>query len=312
MKSIVVENLTKEYGPHKAVDNISFSVSHGRIHGFLGPNGAGKSTTMKMMSALLPPTSGDVFIQGKRVTQFQNYIKSVIGILPEELPLYLNMRVAEYLKFVAQINRVQEKDLAVSIKRTLKQTRLEDVAHRLIGNLSRGYKQRVGVASALVFNPEIIILDEPTLGLDPASIKDMRNLILELKKNHTIILSSHLLHEVGQLCDDLTIINKGRIVTSGSYENILREFKKSNQIEIEFKDFKKEKMDDFIKKNSLVDSYEIHLDKVNLKLKTDEEVRDELIKDLVQHDFKILNFSAKKTELEEIFLEVTKNDENSL
>ncbi len=307
METIVVDKITKEYGSRVVLNAINFSVKEGSIHGFLGPNGAGKSTTMKIMAGLLSATDGEIYIKGKKVSQDPNYVKSIVGILPEDLPLYPYMRVEEFLRFVAQINGVMGKDIQKRVDYTLEKTRLKDVSQRVIGNLSRGYKQRVGVAQALVFNPEVIILDEPTLGLDPASIKEMREFIKELKQGHTIILSSHQLHEVGQICDELTIINEGEIVTTGSFSEIVSRFKTSNMVEVEMENFQAEKMKSLTGKLKFIESFEyVEVEnKIHFFLNTEVKSISELCDSLVQDGFKITSFNQKKSNLEDVFLEAT-------
>jgi ABC-2 type transport system ATP-binding protein len=311
MEAIVVDNLTKEYGRNQAIKNVSFRVKEGSVHGFLGPNGAGKSTTMKIMASLLKPTNGKVFIKGKEISEDPNYSKKIVGILPEELPLYGEMTVIDYLEFVGSLYGLQGKSLQNRLYFTLEKTLLMDVKDRLIMNLSRGYKQRVGVAQSLIFDPEVLILDEPTLGLDPASIKEMRELILELKKNHTIVLSSHLLHQVAQLCDEITIINKGEIVTSGAYDEIMERFKSLNvvSVSIALSDLSKipklEKDLDFIKSHEVIAKNENEA-QVEFFFSSDGEYRPKLMAALVEKDVKVYSMNAKQTDLEEVFLEVTK------
>ena len=196
---IEVENLTKKYGSHVAVDNLSFRVERGMIYGFLGPNGAGKSTTMNMMTGYIAATSGTVKINGYDILKNPEQAKKSIGYLPELPPVYPDMTVYEYLRFVAELKKVKKNERQVQIEDVMKQTQIEDVKGRLIKNLSKGYKQRVGLAQAIIGYPEVIILDEPTVGLDPKQIIEIRELIRELAKKHTIILSSHILSRVRQV-----------------------------------------------------------------------------------------------------------------
>ncbi len=311
MDAVVVDKLTKDYGNRSAIKDVSFSVRDGSIHGFLGPNGAGKSTTMKIMSGLLSATLGDVWIKGKKVSENPNYVKKIVGILPEELPLYEEMTVSDYLKFVGSIHGLKN-NLAQRLSYTLDKTNLMDVKHRLIGNLSRGYKQRVGVAQALIFNPEILILDEPTLGLDPANIKEMREFILELKKDHTIILSSHLLDQVSQVCDDITIIKNGSIVTSGAYQDIISRFRSTNIIAMELKVKDMTSLDKLVKQNDFIESVDIvgnasSVLSVHFYLKREEDYRANLSQAVVEAKCNLLSMRQIKSDLEDVFLEVTKS-----
>ncbi|NLY43720.1 MAG: ATP-binding cassette domain-containing protein [Clostridiaceae bacterium] len=216
---IEIKNLTKKYGNHVAVDNISFTVEKGEILGFLGPNGAGKSTTMNIITGYLPSTEGTVTIDGYDILEQPFEAKKRIGYLPEQPPLYMEMTVAEYLDFVMKIKKVKQKGKS-HIDDIMSLVQIGDVKNRLIKNLSKGYRQRVGLAQALIGNPEVLILDEPTVGLDPKQIIDIRNVIKDLGKEHTIILSSHILPEVSAICERVIIINKGKIAAIDTPENL--------------------------------------------------------------------------------------------
>lgn len=218
---IEVKNLTKKFGPHTAVDNISFVVNDGEIVGFLGPNGAGKTTTMNMMTGFISSTEGTVRINGFDILDEPVKAKKELGYLPDVPPVYGDMTVEEYLYFVCSLKKVKKSDRDFMVKDIVNTTRLNDVYKRLIKNLSKGYRQRVGLAQALVGNPDVLILDEPTSGLDPKQIMEMRDLIKRLGKKHTVILSSHILGEVSEICDRIIIINKGRIVASDSTEELI-------------------------------------------------------------------------------------------
>ena len=217
---IEVKNLTKQYGDHLAVDDLSFTVDEGSVYGFLGPNGAGKSTTMNIMTGYLAPTEGEVIINGYNILDEPEKAKRTIGYLPEIPPLYPDMTVREYLTFAAELKKVPRKDRKAQVARVMEELSITDVADRLIKNLSKGYKQRVGFAQALVSNPETLILDEPTVGLDPKQIIEIRELIKELGKKHTVILSSHILAEVSEICDTVMIISNGRLVALDTPENL--------------------------------------------------------------------------------------------
>jgi len=217
---IEVSNLTKKYGNHLAVDNLSFKVEKGQIYGFLGPNGAGKSTTMNIMTGYLAATSGTVVINGHDIVKEPEEAKKSIGYLPELPPVYVDMTVGEYLQFVAELKKVPAKERKEQIRKVMEMTDIVDMEKRLIKNLSKGYRQRVGLAQAILGFPEVIILDEPMVGLDPKQIIEIRDLIRELGKNHTVILSSHILSEVSAVCDHIMIIAHGKLVASDSPEGL--------------------------------------------------------------------------------------------
>ncbi|MBQ7933324.1 MAG: ATP-binding cassette domain-containing protein [Lachnospiraceae bacterium] len=217
---IEVTNLTKKYGNHVAVDHLSFRVEKGQIYGFLGPNGAGKSTTMNIITGYLAATSGDVTINGIDIKKDPEAAKKCIGYLPEQPPLYLDMTVKEYLGFVAELKKVPAKERREQIRLVMEMTQIQDMQERLIKNLSKGYRQRVGLAQAILGFPEVIILDEPTVGLDPKQIIEIRDLIKNLAKNHTVILSSHILSEISAVCDHVMIISKGKLVASDTAEGL--------------------------------------------------------------------------------------------
>ncbi|MBN2409198.1 MAG: ATP-binding cassette domain-containing protein [Candidatus Aminicenantes bacterium] len=224
---IEVEKLTKKYGDLVAVKDLSFKVGKGKIWGLLGPNAAGKTTTMRILTGYLPATAGKASVSGFDVFEKPNEAKKIIGYLPEVVPLYPEMTVAEYLHFVAAIKQVPAAERRPALERTIETAGLKDVRNRLIQNISRGYRQRVGIAQALIHNPDVLVLDEPTIGLDPAQIIEIRGLIKSLKGDHTIILSTHILPEVTQTCDGVAIINEGRLMASGSLEELTASFRKN-------------------------------------------------------------------------------------
>ena len=227
---IEIKNVTKRFGQHLAVDNLNFTVNEGEILGFLGPNGAGKSTTMNIITGYISATEGTVTVDGYDILDNPEEVKKRIGYMPELPPLYLDMTVREYLNFVFEIKKVDLKDRKQEMDRILELVRITDVSDRLIKNLSKGYKQRVGLAQALVGNPPVLILDEPTVGLDPKQIIEIRNLIKQLGRKHTIILSSHILPEVSAVCERVVIINKGRIVASDTPENLSKRLGESSKL----------------------------------------------------------------------------------
>ena len=217
---IEVKNLVKKYGSHLAVDHLNFTVESGQIYGFLGPNGAGKSTTMNIMTGYLGATEGEVLINGHNILDEPEAAKHFIGYLPEMPPLYVDMKVREYLEFVAELNKIPKTDREEQIIKVMDMVKLADVEYRLIRNLSKGYRQRVGIAAALLGNPKVIILDEPTVGLDPAQMIEMRALIHDLGNSHTVILSSHILSEVQTICDRVLIIAHGKVAAQGTPEEL--------------------------------------------------------------------------------------------
>ena len=217
---IEVSHLTKKYGGHLAVDNVSFTVEDGQIYGLLGPNGAGKSTIMNILTGYLSATSGQVTVAGHPLPEEADEAKACVGYLPEQPPLYPEMTVGEYLNFAAELKKVPRAQRKEQVLRAARRTGLEKVLPRLIRSLSKGYKQRVGIAQALLGNPKIIILDEPTVGLDPAQVIEMRKLIRELGKAHTVILSSHILSEVQAVCQQVLILSKGKLAASGTLQEL--------------------------------------------------------------------------------------------
>tara|TARA_B100001971_G_scaffold215192_1_gene259792 strand:- start:43236 stop:44177 length:942 start_codon:yes stop_codon:yes gene_type:complete len=310
MDAIKVDSVTRFYGEHTAVDDLSFTVNKGHIHGFLGPNGAGKTTTMKMIAGLLPAHRGQIQINSKPLEQNINELKLELGILLENPPLFQDMEVREYLDFVARLHKVPKDQIQKSVDYAIEKLRLGDVAQRLCGNLSKGFKQRVGIAQAIVHNPSIVILDEPTVGLDPQAVIEIREFIKELKEDHTLLLSSHLLHEVSLVCDEVTIINKGKLVVSGPVEEITNNFNKQAQIEVSAKSLS----DEQIKK---IENW-FFIDKVILGNNDKEEVsfqlslssindhRHECLKNLMDINVEVISYKQQKMSLEDLFIRMTK------
>lgn len=227
---ISVEHLTKCYGDFMAVKDLSFEIGEGHVYGFLGPNGAGKSTTMNMMTGCLSATEGHVNIDGYDIFEEPDKAKRLIGYLPEQPPLYMNETPVEYLKFVGEAKGLRGEELEAQIEDVIRQTKIEQVKYRLISKLSKGYRQRVGIAQALLGNPKVIILDEPTVGLDPIQMIEIRELIIQLGQNHTVILSSHILSEVQAICDKILIISKGELVAFDEPQNLEKSMMASNEI----------------------------------------------------------------------------------
>lgn len=229
---IEVKHLVKRYGSHAAVNDLTFTVESGKIVGFLGPNGAGKSTTMNMITGYTAPTEGTILVNGVDVQDDPEKAKKNIGYLPEIPPLYPDLRVREYLQFVAELKRLSREERSRQVHYIMGKTGTLDVSERLIRNLSKGYKQRVGLAAAMVGNPDILILDEPTVGLDPKQIIEMRDLIRELSKKHTILLSSHIMQEISAVCDEIIIINEGQMIAEDTPENLVKQMVEKNGIHL--------------------------------------------------------------------------------
>jgi gliding motility-associated transport system ATP-binding protein len=230
---IEVENLTKHYGPVTAIRDVSFSVAPGEIVGFLGPNGAGKSTTMRILSCFMPASGGSARVAGYDVFRESMEVRRRIGYLPENVPLYSDMRVAAYLDFVAEVKGVGRATRRARVAEVMERCLITDVQNRLIGKLSKGYRQRVGLAQAIVSDPHVLILDEPTIGLDPRQIADIRALIKSLAGEHTVILSTHILPEVSMVCSSVVIINKGMIVARGPIDTLVEQFFPTSRVEVE-------------------------------------------------------------------------------
>lgn len=306
--AIELKNVVKEYPGIVALGGVDLEVKKGSIHGFLGPNGAGKSTTMSIIAGLIPPTSGEVRVSGIDALKDQKALRSMIGILPETPPLYMNMLVRDYLQFCQKINLKRE-EASENVDEIIEKCGLGEVAGRLIGNLSKGYKQRVGVAQALVYGADTIILDEPTIGLDPNAISEMRSLILELKKEHTILLSTHQLHEVARICDEITIINKGKILKTGTLVEVQSEFSSVKTYEFIHQNFSEDIKKYLISKDyvSGVDTLNIQEDQktVRIHINSNLDHRAELLSYL-SREGGLLEFWERKLELEEIFKQVVK------
>ena len=305
---IEVKNLVKKYGSHLAVDNLSFTVEQGQIYGFLGPNGAGKSTTMNIMTGYIGATSGEVLINGYDILKEPERAKECIGYLPEMPPLYTDMTVMEYLKFVAELKKIPKKAIAESVDDVVEMVQLEDVKLRLIKNLSKGYKQRVGLAQAILGFPEIIILDEPMVGLDPKQIIEIRELIRELAENHTVILSSHILAEVREVCDHIMIISKGKLVASDTPENLEKLLDKTETItlEVEADPEVVEQVLESMEKDMTWEIKSAGEGVVVVVIKTQEEdLRKELSRALALADCQLLTLKRETATLEDIFLELT-------
>lgn len=305
---IEVKNLTKKFGPHTAVDNISFTINDGEIVGFLGPNGAGKTTTMNMLSGYISSTSGTIIINDHDILDEPEKAKMQLGYLPDTPPLYNDMTVMEYLKFVCDIKSVKKSERADMIEKILTQTGLQEVKKRLTGNLSKGYKQRVGLAQALVGNPDVLILDEPTVGLDPKQILEMRQLIKSLGKDHTVLLSSHILSEVSAICDRVLIINQGKIVADDTTDNINSQNVK-NVLLVTVKG-DPEKAINSVKRLDIIENVEVESDNndgtYNLKItgQKNTDIREGVFALLAISKTSVLMMKPYSLSLEDVFLKV--------
>ncbi len=307
---ISVEHLTKYYGDVLAVDDLSFEIEEGHIYGFLGPNGAGKSTTMNIMTGCLSATSGRVLIGTHDIYEEPNEAKKLIGYLPEQPPLYPNETPLEYLKFVGEAKGLRGEKLKQNVNEVIEQVRIDNVKNRLISSLSKGYKQRVGIAQALLGDPKVIILDEPTVGLDPIQIIDIRELIKELGKNRTIIFSSHILSEVQEICEKVLIISGGKLVAFDLLENLESGMNEGGKIIVK-SDITKEAADEILSKNSNVIDWVASKDGDNLTLHIETSTGDtkELCKKIslsfASKGYAIYEISSEKTNLENVFLKLT-------
>ena len=314
---IEVKNLVKKYGSHAAVNDLSFTVETGKVVGFLGPNGAGKSTTMNMITGYIAPTEGEVLIDGIDIMDEPELAKKNIGYLPEIPPLYPDLRVREYLSFVADLKKVPKKERDIEVHKIMSKTKTLDVSERLLKHLSKGYKQRVGLAGAMIGNPDILILDEPTVGLDPSQIIEMRELIRELSKNHTVLLSSHIMQEISAVCDEIIIINEGKMITKDTPENITKKMVDTNGVHIIVKG-DKTKLKEALRKVSGIKnvSYDNEKDNENDNEKEtigltiycaeDEDIRVELFYALAKAECPVIELNKLDTSLEDAFLALTR------
>ncbi|MGB2866901.1 MAG: ATP-binding cassette domain-containing protein [Bacteroidota bacterium] len=312
--AIAVRNLTKYYGQEKAVDNISFDVKTGEILGFLGPNGAGKTTTMKIITCYLPASSGTVEVDGFKTAERSLEVRRKIGYLPELNPLYLDMNVVEYLEYSARLHGLKNAVLKSRLKEMIDLCGLTNVRHKDIGELSKGFRQRVGLAQAMVHDPEVLILDEPTSGLDPNQIVEIRNLIRQLGRAKTVILSTHILSEVQATCDRVIIINEGTIVADGTPEQLQQDFRGAEVVALELKANVTNAMTDIFPKiqsiakiqsveyggqEGAIHKFRVHTEKGN-------DVREELFRKAVNEGWTLLEMSRSVTSLEEVFHKLTR------
>ena len=310
---IEVSNLVKKYGDHTAVDHLSFQIEKGKIYGFLGPNGAGKSTTMNMITGYIASTEGKVMIDGHDILEEPEAAKKCIGYLPEMPPLYFDMTVLEYMKFAADLKKIPRNQKDKQIKEVMDMVKITDMKDRLIKNLSKGYRQRVGLAQAILGYPEVIILDEPTVGLDPKQIIEIRDLIKSLKQKHTVILSSHILSEVRAVCDYVLIISHGKLVASDTPDNLDRLAAGSNSLLMKVKGEK-----DTIRKDletiEGVTGVEMSYDsdeelwKTKVSIQENVDIREKVFYAMAKANCPIYEMQVKRVSLEDVFLELTEGE----
>ena len=311
---IEVKNITKKYGSFTAVDNISFKIEEGEIIGLLGPNGAGKSTTMNMITGYIEPTEGEIIVNGYDISKKPRKAKSQIGYMPEGVPLYSDLTVKEFVTYMAELKKVDRKTRKEKVEKIIEQTGLKDVEKKLTRNLSRGYKQRVSMAGALVGEPKILILDEPTVGLDPKQITEIRALIKELGKTHTVILSSHILSEVSQICNKVIIINKGKIVAVDTPENLEKKVASNNTTYVTVEDTEN-KMETI--KETIPEIKEIKLIKENedgtkqyaLESDKDVDLRKIVFNEFAKENITIFEMKKADTTLEDAFMKLIEGGE---
>lgn len=313
---IEVNNLVKQYGDHTAVDHLSFQIEKGKIYGFLGPNGAGKSTTMNMITGYIASTEGKVVIDGHDILEEPEEAKKCIGYLPEQPPLYYDMTVLEYLKFAADLKKIPKDKKTSMIEEIMEMVKITDMKNRLIKNLSKGYRQRVGLAQAILGYPEVIILDEPTVGLDPKQIIEIRSLIKGLKKKHTVILSSHILSEVSAVCDYVMIISHGKLVASDTPDNLSRLAEGSNTLNMLVKGAEtdiRQAVEAIEGVKEVVLEYNDDQGVWKVKVSTEDQIdiREKVFYKMAGINCPILEMQSKKVSLEEIFLELTEGEKEA-
>ena len=309
---VEVKNLTKRYGQNLALDRVSFTVDEGSIVGFLGPNGAGKTTTMNIITGYLSATSGEVTVFGKNTLEEPNEVKKMIGYLPEQPPLYLDMTVKEYLNFMYELKKAKlprEKHL----KEICQLVKIENVYNRLIGNLSKGYKQRVGIAQALLGNPPVLILDEPTVGLDPKQIIEIRTLIKNLGRNHTVILSSHILPEVQAVCERSIVINRGRLVADGATDTLAHDLSQDHRLILRAEGPEREMVHELMTLPHVIDVYSLGekekgVYELSIEAELDTDIRRDLFALLSRKGWPMMALKNTDLTLEDLFLQLTSSD----
>lgn len=309
---IEVKNLVKKYGNHLAIDHLNFTIEKGRIYGFLGPNGAGKSTTMNIMTGYLGATEGEVLIDGHDILKEPEEAKKHIGYLPEIPPLYTDMKVKEYLEFAAELKQIPKKKRESAVCEAIRTAKLKEVEERLIRNLSKGYRQRVGLAQAVLGLPEVIILDEPTVGLDPKQIIEIRDLIRDLSKSHTVILSSHILAEVREVCDYILIISKGKLVASDTPDRLEALLSGVETVEILAKASAPEVRTALLQVDHIktVRTSERADGTCSAKIEAEDgwDIREQIFFAFARTECPLLMLQTSKVSLEDVFLELTQNE----
>ena len=311
---IEVKNITKKYGSTTAVDNITFNINEGEIIGLLGPNGAGKSTTMNMITGYIEPTEGEIIINGNNISKKPQKAKRQIGYMPEGVPLYSDLTVKEFVTYMAELKKGKKKTRKEKVEKIIEQTGLKDVENKLTRNLSRGYKQRVSMAGALVGEPQILILDEPTVGLDPKQITEIRALIKELGKTHTVILSSHILSEVSQICNKVIIINKGKIVAVDTPENLEKRVTNNNVTYVTVEDTEnkmntiKDKIEQ-IKEIKLIKENEDGTKQYSLESEKNVDLRKIIFTEFARENITIFEMKQADSTLEDAFMKLIEGGE---
>ena len=306
---IELKNVTKKYGNFKAVDNISFKIEKGEVVGFLGQNGAGKTTTMKMITGLIEPTNGEIFIEGEKISRKS---RKCIGYMPENTPLYQELTVKEFIDYMAELKGLKRQERKQQVKKLITDLGLADVENKLIRNISRGYKQRVSLSGALIGNPDILILDEPTVGLDPKQVIEIRNLIKSLRKNHTVFISSHILSEIRQMCQKVIIINKGKVVAIDTPNNLENKIAR-NSIVINIEDPNeniekiKEKIPEIIE-IKFINKLEKDIKQYEIFVKENADIRKKLFEILPQENISILELKNSEVGLEEAFIKLIESE----
>jgi ABC-2 type transport system ATP-binding protein len=302
---IEVKNLTKHYGPRRAIKDLNFQIAKGEVVGFLGPNGAGKSTTMNILSCILPASSGTVQIQGHDTFEHSLEIRKLIGYLPETPPLYPDRSVCDYLRFAAQIRGITGKKIAPAVQRVIEKCSLKDVGHRIIGRLSKGYQQRVGLAQAMVHNPDILILDEPTIGLDPIQIIEIRKLIQELAASHTIILSSHILPEITQICQRVIIINEGEIAAVDSLEGLTASLRKNERLSLTLRNCSDKVAEKLNAIEQVISVLPGEKNQFQLECELNSNLQDEIARLALENQWGLVEIKPLLMTLEDVFLKLT-------
>ena len=302
---IEVENLSKSYGPREAIKNLSFQIGKGEVVGFLGPNGAGKSTTMNILSCIMPASSGTAKICGFDIFEQSLEIRKLIGYLPETPPLYSDMVVTDFLAFASRLRNISSRETPLAVERVIEQCSLKEVKNRIIGRLSKGYQQRVGIAQALVHNPDILILDEPTIGLDPIQIIEIRKLIQELASSHTIILSSHILPEITQICKRVIIISDGEIAAVDSLEALTTRLRKGERLLLKLRHSNNETAEKLRTLNRVRTVIEDQTGQFTIDCDPQANIQDNIAQLSIDNNWGIIELKPASVTLEEIFLKLT-------